>query len=90
MAIAEPDFEGVENPGGDGWGDYPLDSVFVRTEARTVSSVVERIENKRYILDPDFQREFVWSADDLPLNFHPAAVRASANVTPFGAMSVPA
>jgi hypothetical protein len=29
-------------------------------------------------------------ATDLPLNFHPAAVRASANVTPFGAMSVPA
>jgi hypothetical protein len=29
-------------------------------------------------------------ADDLPLNFHPAAVRASADVTPFGAVSVPA
>jgi phosphoglycolate phosphatase-like HAD superfamily hydrolase len=27
---------------------------------------------------------------DLPLNVHPAAVRASANVTPFGAVSVPA
>jgi hypothetical protein len=27
---------------------------------------------------------------DLPLNFHPAAVRASANVTPLGAVSVPA
>jgi len=27
---------------------------------------------------------------DLPLNFHPAAVRASANVTPFGALSVAA
>ena len=27
---------------------------------------------------------------DLPLNFHPAAVRVSANVTPFGAVSVPA
>jgi hypothetical protein len=28
---------------------------------------------------------------DLPLNFHPAAVRASANdVTPFGAVSEPA
>ena len=27
---------------------------------------------------------------DLPLNFHPAAVRASADVTPFGAVSVPA
>jgi hypothetical protein len=29
-------------------------------------------------------------ATDLPLNFHPAAVRAWANVTPFGAVSVPA
>lgn len=27
---------------------------------------------------------------DLPLNFHPAALRASAKVTPFGAVSVPA
>ena len=35
----------------------------VRTETRTVSSVVERIENRRYILDPDFQREFVWSPE---------------------------
>jgi Protein of unknown function DUF262 len=61
--MAENDFEGLENPTGDGWGDYPLDSVFVRTETRTVSSVVERIENRRYILDPDFQREFVWSAE---------------------------
>jgi hypothetical protein len=32
----------------------------------------------------------VLGGGDLPLNFHPAAVRASANVTPFGAMSVPA
>ena len=31
-----------------------------------------------------------WEDIDLPLNFHPAAVRASANVTPFGAVSVPA
>jgi hypothetical protein len=27
---------------------------------------------------------------DLPLNFHPAAIRASTDVTPFGAVSVPA
>ena len=27
---------------------------------------------------------------DLPLNFHPVAVRASTDVTPFGAVSVPA
>jgi hypothetical protein len=30
------------------------------------------------------------AACDLPLNFHPAAFRASTNVTPFGAVSVPA
>ena len=55
--------EGVENAGGDGWGDYPLDAVFVRTEQRTVGEVVSRIEKGRYILDPDFQRDFVWEND---------------------------
>jgi hypothetical protein len=44
-----------------GWDDYPLDAVFVRTEQRTVSEVVKRIEAERFILNPDFQREFVWS-----------------------------
>jgi hypothetical protein len=31
-----------------------------------------------------------WTQNDLPPNFHPAAIRASASVTPFGAVSVPA
>lgn len=44
-----------------GWGDYPLDSVFVRKEQRTVSEIMGRMEKGRYILDPDFQRDFVWS-----------------------------
>lgn len=52
--------EGLEDPMDAGWGDYPLDAVFVRTEPRTVSDVVGRIERQRYILDPDFQRDFVW------------------------------
>ncbi|TRZ49395.1 DUF262 domain-containing protein [bacterium] len=43
-----------------GWDEYPLDAVFVRTEQRTVSEVVKRIEAERFILNPDFQREFVW------------------------------
>jgi Protein of unknown function DUF262 len=53
--------EGVDNPIEAGWGDYPLDAVFVRTEPRAVGYVVDRIERERYILDPDFQRDFVWS-----------------------------
>ncbi len=58
-SIVEP--EGLDDASGDGWGDYPLDAVFVRTEQRTVGEVVSRIEKGRYILDPDFQRDFVWS-----------------------------
>lgn len=56
--IEEP--EGIDDPFEAGWGDYPLDAVFVRTEPRTVGDVVDRIERQRYILDPDFQRDFVW------------------------------
>ena len=52
--------DGLNEATGDGWGDYPLDSVFVRTEQRTVGEVVNRIKKERYILDPDFQRDFVW------------------------------
>jgi hypothetical protein len=54
------DVEGIDISSSDGWGDYPLDAVFVRTEPRSVSEVVKRIDSNRYILDPDFQRDFVW------------------------------
>jgi hypothetical protein len=37
--------EGLDPVTSDGWGDYPLDAVFVRTETRSVSEVVKRIEN---------------------------------------------
>ncbi len=59
-SINDPEVEGIEDGASDGWGDYPLDAVFVRTETRSVSEVVKRIEHKRYVLDPDFQRDFVW------------------------------
>ncbi len=55
--------EGLDTSGsvGFGWDDYPLDSVFVRTEQRTVYEVVKRIKKQRFILNPDFQRGFVWT-----------------------------
>lgn len=55
--------EGLDDTQAEGWGDYPLDSVFVRNETRTVSEVVKRIKMGRYQLDPDFQRDFVWPID---------------------------
>ena len=51
--LGNPD-EDVEHP------DYPLDDIMVRSETRTVSEVVTRINRGRFILDPDFQRDFVW------------------------------
>jgi hypothetical protein len=59
-----PDPEGFEITHADGWGgEYPLDSVFVRNDQRTVAEVVKRIRNDRYDLSPDFQRDFVWKID---------------------------
>src|SRR5665213_3054602 len=57
------EIEGDDEPSSMGWGDYPLDSVFVRTEQRTVGEVVRRIRADRYDLSPDFQREFLWPVE---------------------------
>ena len=55
--------EGVDASLSAGWGEYPLDAVFVRTDQRTVGEVVKRIRSGRYDLNPEFQRDFVWRDD---------------------------
>ena len=59
-AIQEP--EGLDTEGAS-WGDYPLDELLIRHETRTIFEVTRRIENGRYIMDPDFQRDFIWPED---------------------------
>ena len=59
----KPDPDGLDTPVSRGWGEYPLDSVFVRTDQRTVGEVVKRIRSDRYDLNPEFQRDFVWPDD---------------------------
>ncbi|CCK78582.1 DUF262 domain-containing protein [Desulfobacula toluolica] len=57
----EEKYEGQDSPAEYyGWDEYPLDSVFVRKEQRTVNEVVKRINKGRFVLNPDFQRDFVW------------------------------
>lgn len=56
------EIEGIDSGYTESWGDYPLDTVFVRKENRTVAEVVKRIKNQRYKLDPEFQRDFVWNS----------------------------
>lgn len=57
----EEKIEGLGDPTSDVDGAaYPLDDIMVRSETRTVKDVVERINRDRYVMDPDFQRNFVW------------------------------
>ena len=54
--------EGEEPPTPGGWKDYPLDALAIRDERRTAQDVVRRVEQGRFVLDPDFQRGFVWDS----------------------------
>ena len=45
------------------WGDYPIDDLLIRTEHRTIQDIMRRIHSKFYVLNPDFQRDFLWRDD---------------------------
>lgn len=55
--------EGMDISLDDGLGDYPIDTLMIRTENRTVFEVVRRIKSGGFIMNPDFQRDFVWDLD---------------------------
>ena len=54
------EIEGLGDDPDASWGDYPIDELLIRNEQRTVHEVLRRIEQDRYIMDPDFQRDFIW------------------------------
>lgn len=57
----EPERETVEGEDTPGiWGDYPIDSVLVRQQPRSIFEVLRRIEQGVFIMNPEFQRDFVW------------------------------
>lgn len=41
-------------------GGYPIDTLLIRNESRTVHDVLRRIGQGSYIMNPDFQRDFIW------------------------------
>ena len=55
--IEEP--EGLDQDGGS-WGDYPIDDLLIRHEDRRIQDVIQRIDQNKYVMDPDFQRDFIW------------------------------
>ena len=58
--IEEP--EGLDHDDGS-WADYPIDDLLIRNETRTVHDVIRRIDKNSYVMDPDFQRDFIWPED---------------------------
>ena len=54
------DPEGIGDDDGDSGSDYPLNKFLIRNEGRTVHEILRRIGQGQYIMNPDFQRDFVW------------------------------
>ena len=58
----EEKIEGLDTEGAS-WGDYPIDDLLIRNEHRTVQDVIRRIDQGSYVMNPDFQRDFIWPTD---------------------------
>ena len=58
----EEEPEGLDPESGS-WGDYPLDDLLIRDDRRTVHDVLRRISRGTYVMNPDFQRDFIWPED---------------------------
>lgn len=50
----------IENNSNNGLDTYPIDSLLIRSEPRTIVDMLRRIKKGVVILDPEFQRDFVW------------------------------
>ena len=59
----EEEIEGLVDEKSASWGDYPIDALLIRNEYRTIHDIIRRIDKRRYIMDPDFQRDFIWHND---------------------------
>ena len=52
--------EGYEDNQSASWGDYPIDALLIRNTGYTVHDVLRRIKREEFVMDPDFQRDFIW------------------------------
>ena len=58
----EEEIEGLDSTS-EPWGDYPLDDILIRNENRSVYEVIRRIDRGSFVMDPEFQRDFIWPQD---------------------------
>lgn len=57
-SVEEPEALGEPMPATEG---YSVDQIKIRTEPRAIVDALRRIERKQFIMDPEFQRDFVWA-----------------------------
>lgn len=55
--------EGLDDTRGASWGEYPIDSLLIRSDKRRVHEVLRQIEKGRFVMDPEFQRDCIWPED---------------------------
>ena len=60
--IKNEEIEGLDTEGAS-LGDYPIDDLLIRNESRTIHDVIRRIQQSNFVMDPDFQRDFIWAED---------------------------
>ena len=60
--VDEEEIAGLD-PDRGSWGDYPVDELLIRNDRRTVHDVLRRVEQGRYVMNPDFQKDFIWPED---------------------------
>ena len=54
------EIEGVEDSPSGSWFDFPIDNLRIRQDTRAVHEVVRKIQRNAFVMDPDFQRDFIW------------------------------
>ncbi len=57
------EIEGLDEAEEASWGDYPIDTFLIRNEHRTVHDILRRIKTGSFVMNPDFQRDFIWPED---------------------------
>ena len=58
----DEEIEGLDS-GDESLGDYPIDDILIRKDDRSIFETIRRIDQGNYVMDPDFQRDFIWPED---------------------------
>lgn len=61
--MSKEKIEGLDKDEDASLGEYPIDTVLIRNETRTIHDVARRIDKGFFIMNPDFQRDFVWDEE---------------------------